>query len=184
MSTPQAVIDTTELEELRKSFGSRIFDLCRKQPLAVGGAIIVVLMLFLAAFASYISPYDPEINNFEDMLQSPNRDYWMGTDQFGRDILTRIIYGAQTALFVGFTAAFVGATGGLVLGVASAYFGGLFDLIVQRIVDVVMAFPLIILALAVVASLGPGTENVSHRDYRTVHPPVLPCRSLQRARHS
>ena len=84
----------------------------------------------------------------------------MGTDAFGRDILTRIIYGARTALFVGFTAAFVGATGGLILGVASAYFGGRFDIICQRLVDIVMAFPLIVLALAVVATLGASTVNV------------------------
>ena len=94
------------------------------------------------------------------MLVPPSADFWFGTDAFGRDILTRIIYGARTALFVGFTAAFVGATAGLVLGVASAYFGGLFDLIFQRVVDVVMAFPLIVLALAVVATLGAGTVNV------------------------
>ena len=90
----------------------------------------------------------------------PDEVFWLGTDQFGRDLLTRIIYGARTALLVGFSCAIVGATLGLVLGVASAYFGGMFDLIVQRIVDVVMAFPLIILALAVVATLGHGTQNV------------------------
>jgi peptide/nickel transport system permease protein len=84
----------------------------------------------------------------------------LGTDDFGRDIFSRIIYGARTALFVGFVAAFIGATGGLILGVASAYFGGWLDLLVQRIMDVFMAFPLIILALAVVAVLGPGIDKV------------------------
>jgi len=87
-------------------------------------------------------------------------DMILGADPFGRDVLTRIIYGARTALFVGFVAAFVGSIFGLVLGVASAYFGGAFDLIFQRIVDVIMAFPLIVLALAIVATLGPGIENV------------------------
>jgi len=84
----------------------------------------------------------------------------LGSDQFGRDVLTRIIYGARTALTVGFVASIIGATLGLVLGVASAYFGGTFDLLFQRVMDVVMAFPLIILALAVVATLGTGTFNV------------------------
>ena len=93
-------------------------------------------------------------------LSPPSAEFWLGTDSFGRDILTRIIYGARTALFVGFTAAFIGATGGLVLGVASAYFGGRFDIICQRLVDIVMAFPLIVLALAVVATLGASTINV------------------------
>jgi peptide/nickel transport system permease protein len=94
------------------------------------------------------------------MLEPPSSDYWLGTDQYGRDLYTRIVYGARTALLVGFVSAFVGATVGLVLGVASAYFGGRFDLIFQRLMDVVMAFPLIILALAVVSIFGTGTFNV------------------------
>jgi peptide/nickel transport system permease protein len=117
-------------------------------------------MVLATIFAEMISPYDPEMISFESMLVPPSADHWMGTDAFGRDILTRIIYGARTALFVGFTAAFVGATLGLILGVASAYFGGFFDLVVQRLVDILMAFPLIVLALAVVATLGAGTVNV------------------------
>ena len=86
--------------------------------------------------------------------------FWLGTDQFGRDLFSRIIYGARTALTVGFTCAILGSTLGLLLGVASAYFGGLFDLIVQRIIDVFMAFPLIIMALAIVAIFGTGTDKV------------------------
>jgi len=84
----------------------------------------------------------------------PGADYWVGTDQFGRDILTRLIYGARTALFVGLVAAFCGATTGLVLGVASAYFSGTFDLLFMRFIDVFMAFPAIIMALAIVSIFG------------------------------
>ncbi len=160
MSTPQAVLDFEDIELPKQPFLARIWGLSKRQPLGAFGLLIVIAMIFMAIFANILSPYDPEANAFEHMLTAPNAEFWMGTDQFGRDILTRIIYGARTALFVGFTCAVVGATGGLVLGVASAYFGGIFDLVVQRIVDVVMAFPLIILALAVVATLGPGTENV------------------------
>jgi peptide/nickel transport system permease protein len=160
MSTPQAVIEFEDIELPKQPFLVRIWALCKRQPLGAFGLLIVIAMIFMAIFANILSPYDPEANAFEHMLEAPNADFWMGTDQFGRDILTRIIYGARTALFVGFTCAFVGATGGLVLGVASAYFGGIFDLVVQRIVDVIMAFPLIILALAVVATLGTGAENV------------------------
>jgi peptide/nickel transport system permease protein len=160
MSTPQAVIEFEDIELPRQPFLVRIWDLSRRQPLGAFGLLIVIAMIIMAVFANTLSPYDPEANAFEHMLEAPNADFWMGTDQFGRDILTRIIYGSRTALIVGFTCAFVGATVGLVLGVASAFFGGLFDLIFQRIVDVIMAFPLIILALAVVATLGTGTENV------------------------
>ncbi len=134
--------------------------MARNQPVGVAGLGVVFLMVFAAIFAPYLTSYDPVINQYEYILTPPGADFFLGTDQFGRDIFTRILYGARTALFVGFTAATIGAVGGLVLGVASAYFGGLFDLIFQRIMDVFMAFPLIILALAVVATLGSGTENV------------------------
>jgi len=134
--------------------------MARKQPIGVAGLAVVVLMIFASVFAPWLTPYHPEYNDFANMLTAPNAEYILGTDQFGRDIFTRIIYGARTALFVGFTAATVGAVLGLVLGVASAYFGGIFDLVFQRVMDVFMAFPLIILALAVVATLGTGTENV------------------------
>ena len=132
----------------------------RRQPLGAAGLGVVILMIIMAIFANYLSPYDPEANSLEHMLAEPSWVFPMGTDQFGRDILTRIIYGARTALYVGFAAATIGACLGLVLGVASAYFGGHLDLIMQRIMDVFMAFPLIIIALAVVATLGPGTTNV------------------------
>ena len=117
-------------------------------------------MIFMAAFADFVTVHDPTRNNFGAMLEAPSAEYWLGTDQFGRDLYTRIVYGARTALLVGFVSAFVGATLGLILGVASAYFGGRFDLIFQRIMDVLMAFPLVILALAVVSIFGTGTHNV------------------------
>lgn len=147
-------------DEIRKPWYVKLGDLMRRQPLGTAGAFVVILMVLATIFAEVLSPYDPEMISFESMLVPPSIDHWMGTDAFGRDILTRIIYGARTALFVGFTAAFVGSTLGLILGVASAYFGGLFDLVVQRLVDILMAFPLIVLALAVVATLGAGTVNV------------------------
>jgi len=94
------------------------------------------------------------------MTEAPSWAHWLGTDQFGRDLLSRIIFGARTALIVGLTSAIVGGFAGLVLGVASAYFGGALDLVFQRIFDIVMAFPLIIMALAMVAIFGTGVHNV------------------------
>ena len=160
-SEAAAALSISDFEEIVDiPWHTRLFKLMRSQPLGVAGALVVIIMIFTAVFASYISPVDPEAISFEDMLAPPSAQFWFGTDQFGRDLLTRIIYGSRTALFVGFSCAFVGAFSGLVLGVASAYFGGTFDLILQRIMDVFMAFPLIILALAVVATLGPGIQNV------------------------
>jgi len=162
MTTVSEIQVEADFEELapQKSWMQIMSEMVRKQPLGAAGGLIVILMILMAVFANYLTAYDPEVNSLENMLAPPDEHFWLGTDQFGRDLLTRIIFGARTALFVGFSCAIVGATAGLVLGVASAYFGGWFDLIVQRIVDVVMAFPLIILALAVVATLGPGTVNV------------------------
>jgi peptide/nickel transport system permease protein len=137
-----------------------ILDLMRRKPLGAAGGIIVIVMILTAIFANVLSSYDPVANSFADMTQAPSWHHLLGTDQFGRDMLSRIIYGARTALFVGFTSAIIGSTVGLVLGVGSAYFGGRIDLIFQRIMDVFMAFPLIIMALAVVSIFGTGAQNV------------------------
>jgi peptide/nickel transport system permease protein len=94
------------------------------------------------------------------MTEAPSWEHLLGTDQFGRDLLSRIIFGARTAMIVGYSCAIVGGFAGLVLGVGSAYFGGRFDLIMERVSDVVMAFPLIIMALAVVSIFGTGVQNV------------------------
>ncbi|MEQ8506126.1 MAG: ABC transporter permease [Rhodospirillales bacterium] len=163
MATVSEVQTEAEFEEVapKKPWTQVVIDLSRKQPLGVFGLAIVIAMIIAAALANVVSPHDPLQEHFDSMLTSPGENgYILGTDEFGRDILSRLIYGSRTALLVGFVCAIIGSTLGLVLGVASAYFGGLFDLILQRILDVFMAFPLIILALAVVATLGPGIENV------------------------
>ena len=144
----------------QRSWWERSCELTRKNPLGAFGAVVVVGMIILAVFAKQLTGFDPESVSFETMLVPPGFDFWLGTDQMGRDIWTRIVYGARTALFVGFTCAFVGAFAGLVLGVGSAYFSGKIDLIFQRVMDVFMAFPLIIMALAVVSIFGTGTQNV------------------------
>jgi peptide/nickel transport system permease protein len=137
-----------------------VLGFARDKPLGAAGAAIVLLMIIAAVFADFIAPYNPLATDYGAMLGAPSAEHWLGTDEFGRDLLSRIIYGARTALLVGFTAAFIGATLGLVIGVASAYFGGRTDLVIQRIVDVFISFPIIILALAVVAALGTGTDRV------------------------
>jgi peptide/nickel transport system permease protein len=132
----------------------------RRRPLGAIGAAVVLVMLFVAVSATLIAPYDPLAIDFGGMLAPPSAQHWLGTDAFGRDVLSRLIYGSRTALIVGFGAAFVGATAGAILGVGSAYFGGRVDLYLQRVMDVFISFPLIILALAMVAILGNSLPNV------------------------
>ena len=144
----------------KRSRLAALWQFCRQNPLGAAGGFVVILMIAMAVFADLVTIHDPTRNNFGAMLEPSSAVYWLGTDQYGRDLYARIIYGARTALLVGFFSAVVGATVGLILGVASAYFGGRFDLLFQRIMDVLMAFPLIILALAVVSIFGTGTFNV------------------------
>ena len=132
----------------------------RRKPLGAAGAVIVLGMLLVALLAPLIAPYDPVRNAFDRMHLPPSAAHWFGTDQFGRDVLSRLLHGARTALLVGLVASFLGASAGLMLGVASAYFGGRFDLLFQRLMDILMAFPLIIMALAIVSIFGTGTHNV------------------------
>jgi peptide/nickel transport system permease protein len=138
--------------------GLRTF--ARRWPLGTAGALIILLMIGAAVFAPFIAPYAPLETDFAAQFSPPTTVHWLGTDAFGRDLLSRIIYGSRTALLVGFASAFMGATLGAILGVASAYFGGRIDLVVQRLVEIFLAFPIIILALAVVSILGTGTSNV------------------------
>ena len=131
-----------------------IVDFTIAQPLGMAGAIAILLMVLAALLADRIAPYDPVAIDFGSMLASPSLDHPFGTDSFGRDILSRIMYGARTALTIGFLSSFVGCTIGAILGIASAYYGGWRDLLVQRGIDLLLSFPIIVLALVVVAMLG------------------------------
>ena len=159
MATIETFVDVPEISAAAR-WREAIVDFCRRRPLGAIGAAVVLLNLVVAATANVISPYDPLATDYGAMLAAPNRAHWLGTDAFGRDVLTRILYGSRTAMLVGFSCAFVGATLGAVVGVTSAYFGGKVDLVIQRVMDCFLSFPLIILALAVVAMLGNGLENV------------------------
>src|SRR5581483_5486090 len=132
----------------------------RRQPVGMIGIVLVLLFGLAGLLADWIAPYNPTANDFAAMTEAPSWAHWLGTDQLGRDVLSRILFGARTAFIVGITSAVVGGFSGLVLGVGSAYFGGRIDLILQRINDIVMSFPLIIMALAVVSIFGTGIHNV------------------------
>src|SRR6202451_2773472 len=146
--------------DLRPPLWSRALRFCRRQPLGTFGLVLVLIIAITGIFAEVLAPYNPTANDFGAMTEAPSLNHWLGTDQFGRDLLSRIIFGARTALIVGLSSAFVGGILGWVLGVGSAYFGGMIDMLMQRVFDVVMAFPLIIMALAIVSIFGTGVHNV------------------------
>lgn len=132
-----------------------VADFVRQQPLGTIGFLIVVAMFFAAIFAPYVAPHGPEDVDFMASPAlgggSPSADHLLGADAFGRDILSRLIYGARTALSVGFISALVGCSLGAIIGIVSAFAGGKVDLIVQRFIDIMLSFPIIVLAIIVIA---------------------------------
>jgi peptide/nickel transport system permease protein len=157
---PYAAAAFEDVGVIRRSVWGRTLDFARRQPLGSFGMLLVAVVAIAGLGANWLAPYNPTANDFAAMTEPPSWAHWLGTDQFGRDQLSRIIFGARTALIVGLSAATLGGFSGLVLGVGSAYFGGRIDLTVQRILDIVMSFPLIIMALAVVSIFGTGVHNV------------------------
>src|SRR2546426_11186935 len=151
-----------EIPEAAEGGGWRraVLEFCRARPLGAIGAVVVLINILVGVGANVLAPYDPLATDYAAMLARPSAGHWLGTDAFGRDVLSRIVYGSRTAMLVGFSCAFFGATLGTIIGVTSAYFAGKIDLLIQRLMDIFLAFPLIILALAVVAILGTGIGNV------------------------
>jgi peptide/nickel transport system permease protein len=132
----------------------------RRQPVGAIGLVLVLIFGLAGIFAESLAPYSPTSNDFAAMTEPPSWAHWLGTDQLGRDLFSRILYGARTAFIVGLTSSVIGGLSGLVIGVGSAYFGGQIDLWLQRVIDIVMAFPAIIMALAIVSIFGTGLHNV------------------------
>jgi peptide/nickel transport system permease protein len=131
----------------------------RHHPLALAGGAIVVAVALVAIFAPLLAPYAPNAQDLAQRLQPPNAAHWLGTDELGRDILSRLIYGARVTLGIVALVSVVTAPIGLVLGCAAGYFGGWVEAVLMRVTDVFLALPRLILALAFVAALGPGIEN-------------------------
>jgi peptide/nickel transport system permease protein len=128
--------------------------------LAMLGLIILVLFIACAIFAPLLTPHDPLTTSLKDALQPSSDKHFLGTDELGRDLFSRLIYGARVSLSIGIISVAIGLSGGVSLGAISAYYGGVFDLIVQRIIDIMLAFPGILLAIVLVSVLGTGLQNV------------------------
>jgi peptide/nickel transport system permease protein len=143
----------------RRSAAKALLLFVRRKPLGAGGAVILLLLVLTALLAPWLAPYGPKETAFPSYLP-PQRGFLMGTDNLGRDVLSRVIWGARLSLYVGVVSVLVGITLGALWGIVSAYYGGLTDAVSQRIVDILMAFPPIILALGLMAVLGASVTNV------------------------
>lgn len=159
----QALEQQEELQWVRpqRSIWQRMRRTWSHKPLGLFGLSVVALLFAMAILAPLITPYGPLDMHPIDRLQGPSPSYIMGTDQFGRDMYTRLVFGSQISLFMGFASITIGGTSGGLLGLLSAYMGGKFDLIVQRITDVFQAFPSLVLAMAMVAALGFGLAQTA-----------------------
>lgn len=133
---------------------SPLREFIRSQPVGAASLLFLAALAGASAFAHRISPYDPMAIDFAAMLQGPDARHWFGTDNFGRDVMTRLLYGGRTALMIGLLASLTGCISGGVIGMISAYAGGRVDFFTQRLLDMLMSFPIIVLAVVVAAMLG------------------------------
>ncbi|MDO5338030.1 MAG: ABC transporter permease subunit [Eubacteriales bacterium] len=131
-----------------------------KRKTAVAGFVIIVLLVIIAIFGEKMAPYDPAAYDYDNMLAGPSAAHWFGTDHYGRDILSRLLAGTRLTLGVSLSSVIVGAALGTVLGLLAGYYGGILEMLVMRGADVLFSFPDILLAIAIVAILGPGIINV------------------------
>lgn len=130
-----------------------------RNPLAVAGLVVIAALVLVAALAPWIATHDPLAQNIEARLQPPSAEHWFGTDQIGRDLYSRVIYGARITLNIVLLVTVLVAPIGLVIGTVAGYYGGAIDVALMRLTDIFLAFPGLVLALAFVAALGPGLEN-------------------------
>jgi peptide/nickel transport system permease protein len=141
-------------------------------PLALAGFAIVVLLVVVAALAPVIAIHDPFVQDFATALNAPSAAHWFGTDEFGRDVFSRLVFGARTTLYITILVTVIVAPIGFVIGATAGYLGGWGDVVLMRITDIFLSFPSLVLALAFSAGLGPGIENAVIAIALTVWPPI------------
>ena len=132
----------------------------RRNRLAMAGAAVVLLLFLMALFAPWLTPYDPYAIDLEAMTEAPSWAHWLGTDQFGRDLLTRILYGTRISLVIGIVPTLMSMAIGTTLGLAGGFYGGKVDMVIMRLCDIVLAFPSLLLAMVVMYTLGATLVNI------------------------
>ncbi|MFD1861413.1 ABC transporter permease [Planococcus sp. FY231025] len=161
LNKEKPLIVTQTLDHPKQSVFGSFFSVFLENKAAVVGGLIILFYIFIAVFAPVLAPYHPHDINLENKLMPPSTEHWMGTDDKGRDILSRILYGSRLSMGVGFAAVIFGAFFGITLGLIAGYYGKWIDSIIMRCMDVLLAFPGILLALAIVSALGPSLINVT-----------------------
>jgi peptide/nickel transport system permease protein len=158
-SEPVSILSEDFAKQRIDSPGSRALRRFFRHRLALFGLILLIIMVIPAIFAPLFAPYDPAAQDLVNFRQGPSREHWLGTDGFGRDVLSRLIYGARPSLSVGLIAVTIYESIAIVLGSLAGYYGGKIDWFIMRVVDVVMTFPTLIIIIFLVAILGPGLQN-------------------------
>jgi peptide/nickel transport system permease protein len=133
---------------------------CKRKPLGAIGAVLLLALVGVAILAPVLATHDPDLNNYRARVKPPSAEHWFGTDGFGRDIYSRVVYGARLSIYVGILATLLGTTLGALFGLLSGFFGGRIDQCIQRCADVLFTLPGLILAMAIVTMLGPSMINV------------------------
>lgn len=162
MDTISEAIENVELQDDREeavSPGKELVKLLFKNKAAVVGLGIIILLVLVTAFGKFIMPYNPYIGELSQSLKPPSAVHILGTDEQGRDILSRIIDGTKVSLRVGVTAVAIALTAGIIIGAVAGYYGGVADMLVMRIMDIMLAFPSLLLAIAFMSALGKGIDK-------------------------
>ncbi len=146
---------------LRKQYSDHTIARLLRHRLGSVGFFVVASAVLLAIFAPFVAPYDPAFQDMASELMPPSAEYWFGTDQYGRDILSRVVFGTRIAIVVGGSAALIGGIVGVLIGLLAGYYGGAADAIIMRSLDIILAFPSVLLALLLVVIMGAGTVTVS-----------------------
>ncbi len=154
-----AVTPPVQDEAVKKNMLVETFKRICKNKLSVAGMVVVFVMVFIAIFANYLAPYDPTVQDLYNTKAGPSAEHWLGTDNLGRDILSRLMYGGRMSLSIGIIATAVGGTIGTIIGATCGYVGGKVDTIIMRLLDVLQAMPGMLLNICLAAALGAGFKN-------------------------
>src|SRR5919109_1829760 len=158
---PTLGVDVRRLPRSRPWYTDVWIRMLRRKPLGTIGGVIVLVMLLAAVLADVLTPYGFAETNLRERFIATGASHWLGTDQLGRDVATRILYGARISLYVGFGAIAIASVIATLLGIFSAYWGGRVDLFLQRAVDAWMAFPALLILMSILSLLGPSVLNIT-----------------------